>query len=799
MPALLSITRTSDGRVDPVWPLSVPLIGLPLWWVLGVWQFMFLAMAVPMLVYLIRQRSIAMPRGFGLWLAWLAWLLTGVFVLQVDAPFAVPGANMNRYLSFAFRYAWYLAATIVVLYVVNTRRALDSQRIVRAVAWLFVWLVAGGLLGLAAPEVDLPSVAQVILPDSLANNSFIYSLTRIQAAQVQDVLGSFQPRPSAPFVYTNEWGFATAISLPFFVAAWWQRDRRWRFAMVCVLSLGLFAILASLNRGIWIALLAVLGLVVVQSALQGRFRAIAVAVTLVCVAAAVLLFSPLGELVSGRLDNGRSDEVRGNLAFTAIESAAQGSPIVGFGSTRDVAGTFSSIAGGSSEACPRCHAPPLGTHGQMWLVIFGSGFVGAVLFGGFLASQFIRTFRARSTCAVAASGVLLMLLVTLPFYNSVGIPLYLGLLGLGLLARESRRPLASLEGLLRPLARQLPALAVLIFVGGLAGQGVHMVLGAPHVATSRVLVPATELVPVPGVRASTLDSEAALVQSTLVVEAVAVALDVPSETARAGIAVGAEPNTRVLLISYESNQAETAQQGVEVVVATYMELREALLADSSALVRERYLRRQEDLDAVYRETRSYARRGQGAHLWDVLASTEKQWVSASNILLNADDGPPVRVISHPTVATSSDARMIRVSTGLGIGLLAGLVLVLAYDRRYLLLGRQAGRRLGEGVPVVATIRPESAQELARVVRNYAPVAGVVADPDDPVSRTLVTALDRDLPSGTHEGRRTVIVVDRASKAGRIRRLVQDAMGAGVDPVGLILRERVRSEHRNKHG
>lgn len=177
-----SVALGSDRRLNPAWPLTVPLVGLPIWWVLGVWQLMFLAMAVPMAIYLLRQRSIAMPRGFGVWLVWLAWLLTGLFVLQVDAPYAVPGTNMNRYLVFAFRYAWYLVATIAALYVINTRHILSSQKVIQAVSWFFVWLVGGGLLGLLAPGIDLPSVLQVLLPNSLANNSFINSFTHIQSA-----------------------------------------------------------------------------------------------------------------------------------------------------------------------------------------------------------------------------------------------------------------------------------------------------------------------------------------------------------------------------------------------------------------------------------------------------------------------------------------------------------------------------------------------------------------------------------------------------------------------------------------
>lgn len=784
-----SVTFGSGRKLNPAWPITVPLVGLPIWWVLGVWQLMFIAMAVPMAVYLLRQRSIAMPRGFGAWLVWLAWLLTGLFVLQVDAPYAVPGANMNRYLVFAFRYAWYLVATIAVLYVVNTRHILSSQKIVQAVAWFFVWLVAGGLLGLFAPGIDLPSVLQALLPHSLASNPFVNGLMRIQSAQLQDVIGSQQPRPSAPFIYTNEWGGAIALVLPFFVAAWWVRSRNWRIAMVVTLALALVVIVASLNRGVWVALLAAAALVVVQTAIRGRPRVLAVALALIGVVAVVVLVSPLDDIVTARLDNGHSDDVRSNLALTAVDSTAQGSPVVGFGTTRDVAGTFNSIAGGASDACPRCYAPPLGTHGQLWLVTFGAGFVGALLYVGFVSGQFVRSLRARAPYAMAASAALLVLLISSLFYTAVGIPLYLGMIAVGLIARESRLPLPALEEAMRPVMRHFAALIAMVLVGALAGQGFHLLAGTPHLATQKVLVPATELVPVPGARVSTLDSEATLVQSSAVIDAVADALEVPFDVARAGLRVGAEPNTRVLVVSYEADSPGTATRGVEAAVEAYLREREVLLGASSDLIRERYEAFQSDLDATYRSTRSLARSGSGSHLWDTLYGIEQQWASAAGVLMGLHAVPQARAIASPTVSVLQSSRVVRISTGAAIGLLVGLALVQAYDRRYLRLGNRPVGRLGGRVPIVAVLSDDDGSEMAKVVRSYAPVAGVLAGPGGRESLAMATRLDRELSPESWGGRRSLIVVDRGSRVGRIRNMIQEVTRMGMEPVGLVIRER----------
>ena len=72
------------------WPLAALVIGLPLWWVLGLVELAPIALAVPMAVQLLRRRTIHLPGGFGWWLLFLGWVLLGAALLWVDAPGACP-------------------------------------------------------------------------------------------------------------------------------------------------------------------------------------------------------------------------------------------------------------------------------------------------------------------------------------------------------------------------------------------------------------------------------------------------------------------------------------------------------------------------------------------------------------------------------------------------------------------------------------------------------------------------------------------------------------------------------------
>ncbi len=780
-----NVSRTGRA-LNPVWPFAVPLIGLPVWWLLGVWQLMFFAMAVPMVVFLLRQRSIAMPRGFGMWLLWLVWLLTGLLVMQVDAPGTVPGINLNRYASFGLRFGWYLVATIAALYIVNARRVLSSQKVVQAVAWFFVSLTAGGLLGLFAPDIDFPSVLQAILPDGLASNAVVNELTRVRSAQVQDFLGDPQPRPSAPFIYTNAWGFATAISLPFFVAAWWVRGRAWRIAMVGVLVLALFAIISSLNRGVWLAVLVAAALAVVQAALRGRIRLLAIAIVLAVAALTLVVFSPLGDLVTARLETGHSDAVRGNLAATALQTAAEGSPVVGFGTTRYVLGTFASIAGGATDACPSCEPPPIGTHGQLWLVAFGAGFVGVVLYIGFIAGQFLRYLRARSAIAMASSTGLLLLLVTLPIYDAVGIPLYLGFIGVGLLSAESLDPRPSLRDATMPIWRNVPVLALCVLVGGLGGFAFNAIVGAPVTATQRVVVPAAPLVPVSGARPSTLDSEAIVARSTPVVTAVAEELEIPVTEVRRSLRISAEPNTRVLLVTYEAPTAAQAQRGAEIAVAAFLDTRSALLGRAADDIRARYTALQQQLDAIYQEIRPLALETQRGHLWTVLATVTRGWTEAAEILEQTEEPTEARAISEATVARADDAELVRVASGLAVGLLFGILLISGVDRRLQRVGDRPRRRIDLGIPVVASASPEDLSVALRAISAYEPIAGLVSDPDSSRALRLASGLEAAIDTVSRSGARTLVVVDVHSRARTLRKILAETRQAGLDPVGAVV-------------
>ncbi|HZC27263.1 MAG TPA: hypothetical protein VE287_09565, partial [Actinopolymorphaceae bacterium] len=128
-------------------------------------------------------------------------------------------------------------------------------------------------------------------------------------------------------------------------------------------------------------------------------------------------------------------------ATATVTGVVEGSPLLGFGSTRDVRGNFFSIAGGSTADCPDCGAPPLGTQGQIWLVIFSQGVVGLALFLAFFIRRFLAHWRDPAPLAVAGCCALVFFGLELFVYDTFDAPMVTVMIAIGLLVRSERTPL----------------------------------------------------------------------------------------------------------------------------------------------------------------------------------------------------------------------------------------------------------------------------------------------------------------------------------------------------------------------
>jgi hypothetical protein len=112
------------------------------------------------------------------------------------------------------------------------------------------------------------------------------------------------------------------------------------------------------------------------------------------------------------------------------------SPILGYGDTRREQGGSNSIAVGRSKNCPSCGNNSVGSHGQLWLLIFANGFVGAFFYFAFFGYSVWRFRRDRTPYGLAGILVLLLGFVFSVVYEAVGPTLVFSMLALVLLWRN---------------------------------------------------------------------------------------------------------------------------------------------------------------------------------------------------------------------------------------------------------------------------------------------------------------------------------------------------------------------------
>ena len=374
----------------PMWPITMMVVGYPLWFVLGLSGVMWAVLAIPMAFALVNRPALMVPRGMGLWVVFLAAVLGSA--LSVD--------TFSRSLAYCLRLGYYLGAGAFLLYVLNGRKGVPVARVVKAFTILWMVTVAGGWAALILGGWSFKAPMYYLLPQALLSNELVSSWVNIGFADVQNIVGFPVPRPKAPYSYSNGWGSMLALLTPFAMIS--LSDNRVDLPnrlVRLVLVLSIVPAVISLNRGLWMSL----GVAVIYLAFRygvgGNASLFLRLLMGLAVIAVLLLLTPLGDLIATRFATSHSNSDRTELATSAIRGALQ-RPIFGWGTPRPSGRNL----------------PSIGTHGQLWMVVFSHGFVGAIGFVGALGTFLIRTARQQSAAGLWAHAVIVIAIVQLPIY-----------------------------------------------------------------------------------------------------------------------------------------------------------------------------------------------------------------------------------------------------------------------------------------------------------------------------------------------------------------------------------------------
>jgi len=433
----------------PAWPVTALLAGYPLWWALGVADYLPVVLAVPMAARMYAwhahgYRRIRVPPGFTLWLLFLLCVLAGAAALALTAPGTIASPVSNRVISYTVRAGGYLGVTVLLIFVGNlTERELPRQRLAWLLGLVALYAIAGGVGGVLFANFHFTSPLAQLIPHRLQDSNLVLQAQLHPGlSQVQNVLGVAKGRPDAPFTFTNQWGNCLALLLPWLLVAWVLRGTRTeRLVATAALVIVIVPVIYSLNRGLWIGLLAGSCYLGLRLAARGRL-ALLTLFAVIAIAAVVIVATPLQGIISQRLANGRSDASRASLSAAAA-AAALSSPVIGYGDTRHQQGSVRSVSVGRSAACPNCGNVTIGGNGQLWMLLICDGFPGTALYLGFFGYGCWRYRRDTTPYGLAGVLVLLLTFVFMFAYNAIGAPLAFTMLAYALLWRNdqaSRHP-----------------------------------------------------------------------------------------------------------------------------------------------------------------------------------------------------------------------------------------------------------------------------------------------------------------------------------------------------------------------
>lgn len=379
-------------KVLPTWPVTALVAGFPLWWLLGLGSMIWCLAALPLALLLVRYGRATVPRGFGVWLFFLVWMIfSGV---EID--------TFGRMLGFMFRAGQYIGITVLFVYAYNLVRDRSASYLYGVLTAFLAGVVACGFLGLIAPTLMIRTPISFITPGFLMANDLVRDMVVVRTTQFNpDAWDYIDPRPSAPFLYTNNWGNAYSLLVPVVATYWVQLRRHRMFVPVGImLAFSVVPAVLTLNRGMFLGVgLAVL-ILAVRHALSGNVRVLAGMSVLSLVAAAIFIVLPVAERLDNRLDVSGTNTSRTTVYLESFQQVSR-SPLFGYGAPRPTEST----------------EVPLGTQGQFWMVLFSHGYVGIALFMSALILLALATLRRKDMMGMALNASLVVLVVQTLYYG----------------------------------------------------------------------------------------------------------------------------------------------------------------------------------------------------------------------------------------------------------------------------------------------------------------------------------------------------------------------------------------------
>ena len=355
---------------------SLCLLALPLWWLLGVEQFVWPALLCWLSVQVAWQRRWRIQTSVSLA---LFLVFFGAYLLSA---FAVTSGL--RWLSYVRSLGAFGAGFLVLFWALNAVRSWSAVKmLVRILAWTsflasFVGLL--GIVGVWRPEITAP--VSSLLPQAVAETDY-GQLIAVRTTGRTAFLpgGGSYFRPTSFFLYPTLFATALGMALPFtFLSFKTARGKIWKLVEAIGVFLVLLNLVFSASRTVWLAsLLAGSYYFLFRSEYRAFYRG-----TLLFVAAALAcayLIAPATVWTSGEssIDSFLSLRpgalsARAQVYRSTLEGVRE-RPFFGWGTERDV----------------EEQRYPVGSHSLYLALLYRHGFVGFAVFLVLMLSVWFET------------------------------------------------------------------------------------------------------------------------------------------------------------------------------------------------------------------------------------------------------------------------------------------------------------------------------------------------------------------------------------------------------------------------
>ena len=291
-----------DAQDLPAWPFVAAYSMYLLWWVMGSGDLMWPFFGIIMLVLMLGRSGLRFPPGTIIWMFFLAWVLASMSMLD----------SGGRVIGAFYRFLLQLAPGIFAVYAYNARKTL-SVRVIVGTMWGFLLSTTiGGFIAMAWPELRFKTLMYYLVPKPLHANDFVKDFTKRATTQWNPsswILSD--PRPSAPFIYSNTYGNVYSMIFPLaliFAYVLWRERSTYRFIVVGVCALSIIPAAATLNRGMYIGLIVIVTWVGFQRLRAGAWRTVLGIIAALIVSVVAWLSTPASKSLFDRLQESSSPQ-----------------------------------------------------------------------------------------------------------------------------------------------------------------------------------------------------------------------------------------------------------------------------------------------------------------------------------------------------------------------------------------------------------------------------------------------------------------------------------------------------------